>query len=435
MFFFLFFFRDLINDGIQFEVNSKEQDPDEADLFSDLNIGDDYSYDNVDNNDKSFVLSPWAKAFDELKLTMTKLSDYNIYKRVAKEGLGAGFKSDNCRVVIQYNAYWEKEAQAFDSSYLMGKAKVFNIGKAEVLEGLELSVLSMVEGEESQFLISHEFLFGKLGCPPRIKPEATGLFIIKLIRISETGDEHVDFVENTKNTYAVVLPKVKDVYIRGKDMFANNNFVGACRMFHKAVTMLECCQLNDEAEQKLQQEFIIKLYTNLAVAYNKLNSPKKVCLMCNEIARISNIKTNCKVLFQEGRALCKLGEFKKAENRLKQAQALAPSNTEITKELQLLAEKFKNHVENEQNIWKRAFGNETPKGDTASIAIVDEAFKANMLECLNTFKGNTENTNMNLIEGLATEELNWVREQLSTMSMTLQVKTNDDGKKIYSVRK
>ena len=38
---------------------------------------------------------------------------------------------------------------------------------------LEVGVSTMRKGEVSQFLVKSEYAFGRMGCPPRIPPEAT----------------------------------------------------------------------------------------------------------------------------------------------------------------------------------------------------------------------------------------------------------------------
>ena len=43
----------------------------------------------------------------------------------------------------------------------------------EVIPGWEIAVKSMYRNECSQFLISSQYAFGKMGCPPRIPPNAT----------------------------------------------------------------------------------------------------------------------------------------------------------------------------------------------------------------------------------------------------------------------
>ena len=47
------------------------------------------------------------------------------------------------------------------------------VAAGEVIPGWEVAVKSMRRNERSQFLISPDYAFGKIGCPPRIPPNAT----------------------------------------------------------------------------------------------------------------------------------------------------------------------------------------------------------------------------------------------------------------------
>lgn len=51
-----------------------------------------------------------------------------------------------------------------------------------LLPGIQLAVHSMLVGELSLFLLSHEVMYGEMGIPPRIKPKAECIFYIKLIK-------------------------------------------------------------------------------------------------------------------------------------------------------------------------------------------------------------------------------------------------------------
>ena len=48
-----------------------------------------------------------------------------------------------------------------------------NDAMKNVIWGVDIAVASMHKKERSKFLISPEYAFGKLGCPPRIPPQAT----------------------------------------------------------------------------------------------------------------------------------------------------------------------------------------------------------------------------------------------------------------------
>lgn len=406
------------------------------DIFPELDDGDE-TYGLSDP-----VVSPWEKSFDELRESMIKLPEIDIYKKVVKEGLGKELTTQNARIAIHYNAYLENEAIAFDSSYLRGHPVVFEIGKEEIMPGIELAVKSMREGEESQFVISYKLLLGEMGCPPRVKPKADGLFIIQLHTINETGDEQgiEEISKADRNKFSVIMPKVEDVYKKGKDCFQRHNYSNASRLFHKAVSNLEGCRLNNEEEQKLQQDFIVKMYTNLAVCYLKMNLPRKTCLMCNEIRRISNIWTNCKALFQEGRALHQLGEFRKAQDRLTRAQRLQPTNAEITKELTALSLNFQKHTDNEKSMCMKAFGFIEPvKHPNAKLSHLisdtskNNSFQKTINECISDFMRDGTQSQMHLPVGLASDEINYITDQIKGMS--IKIISNDTEEKSYILKK
>lgn len=387
------------------------------------------------------VLSPWEKEFDELKKQMVKLPDCEIYKKIVKEGYGAIEIPEKARITIHYNAYWEKETLAFDSTYMRGDPKVFNTGQKEILEGLELAVKTMREGEESQFIISPELLFGDMGCPPRIKPKATGLFIVHLIRFTETGDANAIEQVNTEDRrkFSVMIPKIREVHVRASDLFKQGHTSNACKMFHRALNSLECCQLSNDAEQKEQQALILRLYTNLAVCYNKMNLPKKTCLMCNEIRRISDISKNCKALFQEGRALMKIGDYNRSRQRLIEAQRLEPANSAIVQELKALDSVKNRYEQTEKNIWKRAFndGCKEDEGNNAKPTEknANDTFYETIIPLLDDFQKDEKSTHIPLPNGLSNDEISYVRELTNEMSLKLQIDEDHKNQIHYKVVK
>ena len=94
-------------------------------------------------------------------------------------------------------------------------------------------------------------------------------------------DEDENFVMHNKydKSYKVVAKKVDGVYLTAKTYVNLKNYAHAIFLYTKAVQALELSQLKDEAEQIEQQSYLIKLYTNLCVCYNKKEEPKKTCLM------------------------------------------------------------------------------------------------------------------------------------------------------------
>lgn len=392
-------------------------------------------------------MSPWEKSYDELKETMTMMPNGKIWKKIVKQGIGELMPQEKVRCKIHYSGYFEtdQDRSAFDSTYMRGSPKTFISGSADILPGIEMAVLSMRKNEESQFVVSYELLFGDMGCAPRIPPKADGLFVINLLDFSEIGDENaVDKLnEQDKRKFSIILPKIREVQVKGKDLFAQGHTPNACHTFHKAVKSLQFCSLSDENEQKQQNELLVKMYTNLAVCYNKMELWKKTCSMCNEIGHISDLSKNGKALFQEGRALLKLNEFQRARQKLRQAQQIEPTNKIISNEIILLEETYKKQKSDEQMLWKRAFANKKNQNDNKTDnndlnqindSDFDPAFRATFLEHVHQFKADNKQRFMRLPEGLSNDELGVIQSLVKNLSLKLDV-TRDNNKIIHQLVK
>lgn len=124
-------------------------------------------------------------------------------------------------------------------------------------------------------------LFGQLGCPPRIPPKADAVIFIKLWKFEELGNnEDVERYKYDKS-FKSVVKIVESFNLSAKSYFYQKKYSQAIILYNKAVQALEMSLLKDEEEQRQQQAFLIKLYTNLCVCYNKKDEPKKTCLMVN----------------------------------------------------------------------------------------------------------------------------------------------------------
>jgi FK506-binding protein 6 len=121
--------------------------------------------------------------FQRLAASMEDISgDGGVLKKLLHVGIGDGVP-ERALVRVHYNGYLEYADEPYDSSRLRGKQQQFVLGNDEVIPGWEIAVKSMRRNERSQFLISPEYAFGEMGCPPRIPPNATVLFEIELLGI------------------------------------------------------------------------------------------------------------------------------------------------------------------------------------------------------------------------------------------------------------
>jgi FK506-binding protein 6 len=227
------------------------------------------------------------------------------------------------------------------------------------LPGIYKAVHTMRLNEESQFLISYKDLFGKLGCLPRIPPESDALYIMKVRSFSEMGDVNAldELPESERNDFATVHKKALEVLKSGLEMFKKGNHGQAIRAFLKSARGLELCRLKDEAEQMQQTATLIRLYTNLAVCYNKSEMYRKTCLITQDIKRLCDIQQKSKVLFCEGRAQRMLGNYQLARNALDQCQRLAPKDPAVAMELVKLNDQCKKYAEENKRFNFQMFRN------------------------------------------------------------------------------
>ncbi|XP_055613754.1 inactive peptidyl-prolyl cis-trans isomerase shutdown [Uranotaenia lowii] len=421
--------RDLLGEnGAQFQISTKYNDHGEE-FF----MPDDYGSADEDENDHRKIMNPWDRSFDELRAQMFMVSEY-IYKRITKQGVGEELVPERARVTVDYNLYFEKEPYAFDSTSMRGEFKTFTFGKGEVLEGLEESVKSMKPGEEAQFVIGYQVLFGELGCKPRIKPKEDALLIIKLVEFTDPGDsEGLDnLTAQEASSYAVVKQKVADTRNHAKDFFKRNLVSNAINDYHKAVNFLERCTVKDEAEQKEQIETLIQLYTSLAVCYNKKDNPRRACSMINEIRRIGNLDTLSRALFHEGRALMNLGDYQRAKTSLLKAQKLEPTNRDIAKELKVLNERWEKHRNDEKAICAKAFGLKERKDER----VTDEQVKFTdiMKRTMEGFVSDEKSKQLTLPEGLTAKEMNIVQGLADDFALKLSL-YKDNSKDFYRLEK
>lgn len=315
--------------------------------------------DDDDDIDLEDFRLPVATDFDDFRATAEKLENHNIYKQLTKEGYGTEkLSSLNAHVVYHYSFFLDGQIQPFDSTYVRNRAEVLeDCDNASVLPGVMVALQTMKAGEKADFLIDYRLMYGDFGCMARVPPKADIFVSLELLRFNETGD--ADALKQLDSTdchkFKVVIVKATEVYKKALDSFKHNRCGAANREFDTAIKALEFCRLNDASEQNEQHEFLVKMYRNQAVVYNKVHNWKKTCLMCQELLRIGktyvsyDVAKDCKAQFLWGRALLELGEFKRGREHLMRAVSLEPTNQEIRNELLRLStveqKKHKNDIE------------------------------------------------------------------------------------------
>lgn len=353
----LFRCSDLISKGSVFEINAERMnDVMDEEIFHDADGGSDDEMDapEVFIDEK---LSPWMQTFKELKKEMVQIPNEKIHKTVIVDGKGEAMGSNMYRIQWTYNMYFEGEKVPFDSTYL-GDKQCQIVTCEDILPGLWLAAMSMKKGEKSKFIIHHSLMWGKYGCPPRIKPKADVFVIIELIDFIDIGrdGEAEQIHENDRRKFHVLKTKIIEKQKRAIYNFNNRRFVHAKMVNQEIIRELELCQVADDAEQAEQRKLLVQLYTHLSDCYLELEDWKKVCSMVNELRRLTNVKQNVKLLVNEGIALSNIADgFERSIELLRQAQRIEPNNDQVNKILASVVEANDKYKTERKEMWQRAF--------------------------------------------------------------------------------
>lgn len=293
-------------------------------------------------------------SFEKIGEHMNNLTeDGKIKKKIKRKGVGLN-PPPTAIVSVLYASYLEYEEEPLDFKYTRKPYK-FQLD-SHCLQGFNYAILSMKVKEKSYFLIHPDYAFGKLGQPPRVTPNSVLLLRIELLQFSDSKPRSVyDKITVDQLKVFSGAYKLSVALMDNAKILMSKNVHFAIKEYQKAFKLLNKTTSKDKIEIEEQQKLKLRLLTNLAICYNKGNLPKKTCIMCNEIYKISKNSTlyiPAKVYFNNGRALFMIGDYKSAITKLLKAQKLEPNNRAISDEINKVNEKLNKEKEREKHLAK-----------------------------------------------------------------------------------
>ncbi|XP_031845588.1 inactive peptidyl-prolyl cis-trans isomerase shutdown [Nomia melanderi] len=406
-------------DGLVFEVGEYLQPEEEDFSYSStvplsneevlnlLNMNDFQDNDDDDEADNSASL--FGISFDELKTKMTDIcGNGKIMKFEKQKGVGEIIPFD-AQVTIKYLGHFEYNDEPFDSSFTRGGAETYRLNQGSLLPGLEIAISTMKKHEIAIFIVHPDLAYGRLGCLPRIPPNAEILFIVHLIDFVDNGS--VETLDNLsieeKRIFANVVTRARAKFNTAKDCFHKKKFKQAIREYAKAINWLERAELKNDEEEGEFNKWISRGYSNLAVCYNMENMPRRACIACNRVP-IPSAKTH----FNHGRALFKMGEYNRAMEQLQLALTMEPNNEVTIKEIRLVNENQRKYTDIEKQLWSKCL--KTQQKEKKQTTFEEAARK--MCE---TFSKDSQLLRQPLPESLTPEEDKCIREQAAAFGLLI----------------
>lgn len=356
--------------------------------------------------------------FEELKSKMTKVTgNGSVMKKIIREGIREVIPQDAV-VRINYDGYFEFNDVPFDSTTLRGRAEEFIIGSSGLVAGLDIAVSTMRDREKAQFILQPSVAYGRLGCPPRIPPNAEVLFIIEVMSWkvgSEAAVARAISNEKGEKKWGTCKEAVRALVKEAISLYNEKRFKDCKSRLERAKQFLEKCHLKDEEEEEEHKSYMFKVSLNLAMAYNELvGSPAFAPSAISNCQEALKIKPNSgKAQLNWGIALIKLGELDRAKTHMLKAKRLLPSCSKVDEWLDKLETKLKSSLEAEKAQWKKGLGfNETVVEKKRELS--EEEKEIMML--LQEFKASSRKE-MVLPNGISSKEKQTIRDLAADLNL------------------
>jgi len=371
----------------------------------------------------------------EFEAALKQMHDIsNGHEGVMKRVLTVGHQTfgnvpPNATITIHYHLQLEGQDEPFDSSILRAKPERYKLGDGQLIQGLEIGILTMKKGEKAQFWINYDYAYGKFGCPPRIPAEAALLATVDLLDFVEEGQAEallaMDADErNKKHTFKSIEKVVRLEHTNGNSYVRKGEWKMALKHYERAIKLILEVSLANREEEELRQKLLLKLQLNTAHCCIKLQWPKKACTACKEALDID--KENTKALFRRGKAERMLEDFEKAKDYLLRAQRRAPQDMDIAKELRSLEDQLARQRNSEKTLCMNMFKNSNKDSKEEKI---NEQFYNTMHDELLKWAGEPE-TEMELPAQFTVNEMKALKFVTRKLGMTLKVVECKGSRKI-----
>ncbi|XP_046403600.1 peptidyl-prolyl cis-trans isomerase FKBP8 [Ischnura elegans] len=235
----------------------------------------------------------------------------------------------------------------------------FQLGDAEVIQGLDLAIPLMDVGEEADILVGPRFGYGTIGRPPDIPPNAEITYRVQLLSSeSETPLENLSALERKR------IGNMKRE--RGNWWYSRDEHNFAIQCYRRALDFLDDIEggilvepdqdgkkpNEDELQDLLEDR--LKVYNNLAAAQLKIKAYDSALSSVQTVLRCQ--PKNVKALFRKGKILAARGDTEAAIPVLRLASQLEPESKVIHQELSQLVKQKKKDSEMEKNLYRRMLG-------------------------------------------------------------------------------
>lgn len=295
---------------------------------------------------------------------MDILGNGTLLKKVLTKGRSENRPESKDIVVITYSGRLEDGTVVEEQTNF-----VVQVDDVEVVQGLDMALKLMNEGEVAEVIVNARFGYGELGVkdptehdPVRrtVPPNATITYTVELLTIKEEGD-----VET--RSYASRKEIGNKKRLRGNFWMKRQEYNLAIQSYRRSLEYLDdtvsaggmmesgagTVELSPTELQDLLEDRM-KVYNNLALAQLKISAYDAALKSVDHVLKCQ--PTNAKALYRKGKVLDAKGDTKGAITLLQKAATLDVDDKLIQSELSKLILKSKREARNEKDLYQKMLG-------------------------------------------------------------------------------
>jgi FK506-binding protein 4/5 len=276
--------------------------------------------------------------------------------------------------LFHYTGKWrlpEGQEAVFDDTYKRAAPLEILVGAQQTIEGLDLALLQMKEGEVAKVVVAPTYAFGQHGNPhgfhgsgDEIPGNATLEFHVELLHWRSAADKEVDFTfarqflsdsegKENKKSFSEVIDEVKKLKQFGNQLLSTDRGIyRAIYKYHLGLKMLQQITAENEEQRQQLKDLQIALWSNISLGHLRKHEWKFVKFATAKVLELD--PDNPKALYRQAKAFNGEGEHIKAkENLLKAFQRV--HSPEIQNELQLTNQLLDRQQYKEKKVYSEVF--------------------------------------------------------------------------------
>lgn len=276
--------------------------------------------------------------------------DKKILKTVLKEGEGYERPNDGAVVRVRLVGKLEDGTVFTKKGHEGDEPFEFKTDEEQVIEGLDITVVTMKKGEVALARIPPERAFGstETKLDLAVVPANSRVYYEVELVSFEKEKESWDLKSNTEKIEAAA--KKKD---EGNVWFKMGKYAKASKRYDKAAKYIEYDSSFTEDEKKQSKALKINIKLNNAACKLRLKEYKEAEKLCTKVLELES--TNVKALYRRAQAYTELVDLELAEMDIKKALEIDPDNRDVKMAYKALKDKVKEYNKRDAKLYGNMF--------------------------------------------------------------------------------